>query len=437
MPIIPSLQCRFFVSTCFALSLSAKPLPAADPNDLGVVDERPVAMPCVKAGDRLMIPYLETIPGTDVSFEMVPVPGGVFWMGSTAEEMGRRADEGPRVRVKVEPMWVGATEVSQREFREFELLYEVFVEIERKNIDTKRKGVDLVTAPTPLYDPEHVYEYGNGPSYPAVAMTQYAAQQYSKWLSAMTKRQYRLPAEAEWEYACRGGTSTRYSWGDETIPVRDHAWFDGNSTTGFERVRQKLPNGFGLYDMHGNVGEWTVNAYTPDGYAWLHKGNLDVGNEEPTKADEKAIAALSTIRWPKESNHCVIRGGQWDNYVHGLRSAARLQSDDEAWKNEDASFITSPWWFTSDPARSIGFRLVRAFQPLDEETMQRFWDHTAKDVHENVAATLEMGRGRIGVLSPNLLPFFRDYREKQKAFQKELKARRQLRQIRPSRPSVE
>ena len=102
-----------------------------------------------------MVPYTSTIPGTDLSFEMVPVPGGTFMMGSPEDEEDRNDDEGPQIEVVVSPMWVAKTEVNWEQYKEFMSLYAIFKEFEaqgKRKVDDKNR-VDAITAPTELYDP--------------------------------------------------------------------------------------------------------------------------------------------------------------------------------------------------------------------------------------------------------------------------------------------
>lgn len=100
-------------------------------------------------------------------------------------------------------------------------------------------------------------------------MTQYAAKQYTKWLSRLTGQQLRLPTEAEWEHACRGGSTTHYSFGDEPEQLDEFAWYQRTRTETTHAVGQKQPNAFGLYDIPGNVMEWCIGSYTEDGYTSL------------------------------------------------------------------------------------------------------------------------------------------------------------------------
>jgi formylglycine-generating enzyme required for sulfatase activity len=363
---------------------------AATQETPGIVKEKPAEGPSVKVEEGYMVPYTYRVPGTDQSFEMIPVPGGEFLFGSPPEEADRREDEGPQVKVTVDPMWVAKTEVTWGLYKEYMELYGIFKDFESDGTrvvdDTNR--VDAITAPTELYDPTFTYEYGEDPTKPAVTMTQYSAQQFTKWISLVSGQQYRLPTEAEWEYAARAGTTTAYSWGDSADDIDDYAWYFDNADDGQVAVGSKKPNAFGLYDMHGNVAEWTVNAYTEQGYADF--------------ANKPGINATEMVVWPDLPWPCVVRGGTWESDAEDLRSAARMQTDDEEWKTDDPNFPRSPWWYTSDPSRGVGFRIFRSYKPLNKETLMKFWEPQSEDVLLDIKSRMDGGRGGMGLVDKDL-----------------------------------
>jgi len=368
----------------------AEPTTTDSGKRLGVVAEKPATGLSVKVTDGYMVPYTLTIPGTDVTLEMIPIPGGQFMMGSPADEVGRAEDEGPQVKVIAEPMWVAKREITWAQYKPYMYLYGIFKEFESKGERkvTEENRVDAITAPTELYDPTFTFEYGEEDNQPAVTMTQYSAQQYTKWLSRVTGQQYRLPTEAEWEYAARGGTQTAYSFGDSDEKIDEYAWSFDNSGLEAPMVGGKKPNPFGLYDMHGNVAELTVNEYTEDGYARY--------------VDKQPVRAAEMVVWPEWAYPVVARGGSWEMESDQLRSASRLASDDEVWKEDDPNFPKSPWWFTNDPARGVGFRLFRSYQPLGDDQIKNFWESTAEDVNDDVQARLVGGRGGLGLVDEDL-----------------------------------
>jgi formylglycine-generating enzyme required for sulfatase activity len=185
--------------------------------------------------------------------------------------------------------------------------------------------------------------------HPAVCMTQLGAKLYCRWLSAKTGRYYRLPTEAEWEYACRAGTDTAYSFGNDRGKLDQYAWYYDNSDERYHRVGKKKPNPWGLHDMHGNVAEWVLDHYVPDFYG--------PSAEKASRGGPFAV--------PKATHPRVVRGGSWDDDPHDLRSAAR-RSSTKKWSDEDPQRPTSVVWHTS--SYFVGFRVVRPLRlPSDEE----------------------------------------------------------------------
>jgi formylglycine-generating enzyme required for sulfatase activity len=189
--------------------------------------------------------------------------------------------------------------------------------------------------------------------FPAICMTHLAARVYCQWLSAKTGRYYRLPTEAEWEYACRAGTTAAYSFGDDPGQLDDYAWHYDNSDEAYHKIGEKQPNPWGLYDMHGNVAEWVLDQYFADFY----------GKFQP---DQPAVFPLAV---PKDVYPHVVRGGSWDDDPDKLRSAARVFSD-PSWKIQDPQLPQSVWYFTD--ALGVGFRVVSPLRVPTEEERKKF-----------------------------------------------------------------
>ena len=355
---------------------------------VGVSKEQPKEGPFVKVAEGFMIPYQFTVPGSEVVIEMVPVPGGKFKLGSSEDSPGHLGDEGPQVEIEVAPMWVAKYETTWKQYQLYMSMYKVFKDLQGQGIrlvDDDNK-IDAVTAPTELYDPSFTYEFGQEPNLPAVTMTQFAAKQYTKWLSKLTETQYRLPTEAEWEYSCRAGAETAYCFGDDADQLSDYGWFFDNSEETPHEVGAKKPNAFGLYDMHGNAMEWVIDGYTAEGY----------------KSITSAKSVVDAIQWPESFDQRVVRGGGFQDDPEMLRSAARLASDDEEWKLEDPNFPLSPWWYTDDPARAVGFRIVRSYEPLGEKLISKFWEIDNEDIQMDVEMRIDEGRGVLTPVDPKL-----------------------------------
>jgi len=295
--------------------------------------------------------YEEQITTSDLIFEMVPVKGGEFTMGSSLDDPNRGVDEWPAHQVEVSDFWIGKHELTWD-------LYELWMlNIDRDNRaykkleETKADALsDAVTKPTAPYTD---MTFGMGKSgYPAICMTQLSAKMYSMWMSARTGRFYRLPTEAEWEYACKAGTTTAYYFGDESEKLGEHSWFLNNSYFQYQPVGQKPANPFGLYDMHGNVWEWTLDQYAPPPSA-------------PPSAKRTNPLAIPTSLYPR-----VVKGGSWDDGVKNHRSSSRMASE-ESWKQQDPQIPKSVWYHTD--ALFVGFRLVRPREIPSIEEIEKFW----------------------------------------------------------------
>lgn len=305
-----------------------------------------------------LTPYTQSIPGTDVTIEMVPVPGGTFTMGSPEDEKGRKEDEGPRHKVKVAPFWMGKFEITWKQ-------YDLFVKERKSDLEGLLPiagadvplDADAVSLPTPPYID---MSFGMGrDGFPAINMTQYAAVYYAKWLTAKTGHFYRLPTEAEWEYACRAGRQSAYHFGDDPDKLDEYAWHYGNSGNKYQKIGTKKPNAFGLYDMHGNVAEWTMDQYSSAFYAQF----------EGETADSPWLR-------PNELYPRVVRGGSWQDDPDRLRCAARRASRSK-WKQRDPQLPKSLWWLTD--AEFVGFRLVRPKKTPSKEEMEQYWLEAMED----------------------------------------------------------
>lgn len=302
------------------------------------------------------VDYAETIPGSDAVFEMVAIPGGRFPMGSPPDEACRREDEGPIHEVEVDSFWMGRTEVTWREWEQF---YRETGTSFKAITAAEAAELDGVTGPTPPYgSPDQ--GWGRG-SRPAITMTHYAAGRYCKWLSRKTGVVYRLPTEAEWEYAARGGSAgpyffpgnpkdfTQRRWinsilGADTAVIQRFAWYANNSGGRTHPSGTKQLNPFGLEHMYGNVKEFCSDWYAADTY-------VNEAAEEPLRNPDGPAAG---------SEH-VIRGGSYLSDAADLRSAARDHTRREAWLLTDPQMPKSVWWYSD--CFDVGFRVVREFRP--------------------------------------------------------------------------
>jgi formylglycine-generating enzyme required for sulfatase activity len=209
-----------------------------------------------------------------LGMKLVLIPAGEFMMGSPVNETGRGGDEGPQHKVRISrPFYMAATEVTQKHWRA----------VMDKKGDNYFKGDDL----------------------PMERMTWDEAQEFCQKLSAREGRTYRLPTEAEWEYACRAGTTTRYSFGDDESRLGEYAWCYANGGSKTHPVGLKKPNPWGLYDMHGNVLEWCSD--------WYARG---YGVKDPN-------TAVVDPTGPEKGAHRVLRGGCWCDPPHSCRSARK------------------------------------------------------------------------------------------------------------------
>jgi len=226
--------------------------------------------------------------------EMVVIPAGSFVMGSN-----KSSDEQPTHSVNLRSFLMGKTEVTQEQ-------WEAVMGYNR----TTKKGLTL----------------------PVVQVTWDEIQQFIAKLNQKTGQKYRLPSESEWEYSARAGTTTEWSFGDDESKLGNYAWFARNGGGRTQAVGQKLPNAFGLFDVHGNVWEWTQDCQHIT-YAGA-----------PTDGSAWTTGCLNTLR--------VLRGGSWVSSPSVLRSANRGKS------NPDGQYFRG-LNLPGNPSDDDGFRLAR------------------------------------------------------------------------------
>ena len=298
--------------------------------------------------------FTETIPGTAASINMIAVPGGEFTMGSPSDEPFRKENEGPQRKVKVSPFFMGEVEVTWDQFWAFysETMSEGRTPPAVIYANNSREDIDAVSGPTPPFGlPDQGWGMG---SRPAITMTHYSAQTFCQWLSLKTGRKYRLPTEAEWEYAARGGTDTPYFFEGnpkklsnegflkgifkpDTTGIYSHAVYVNNSGNRTQDPSEAKPNPFGLKNMLGNVMEYCEDWYAEDAYKAIADGELDP-------------------KGPAEGTEHVVRGGHYNSDAADLRSAARAHTENDKWLKTDPQNPKSIWWYSD--VKGIGFRVV-------------------------------------------------------------------------------
>jgi formylglycine-generating enzyme required for sulfatase activity len=237
---------------------------------------------------QTLSPFIETIPGTSIKFEMIPLPAGTITLNKTA--------------ATIKPVWIGKTEVTWDEYDIYAFTLDVS---ENKKIGE----LDAIARPTKPYGaPDRGFGHRG---YPALSMTLHAAQEYCRWLSAKTGKKYRLPTEAEWEYACRAGGTEKLS----REKLDQFAWFWDNAENKTHPVAAKSPNLWGVYDMLGNAAEWVVSS------------------------DSLPVVAGGSFKDKAEKIHCGLRTKQTPN-----------------WNMTDPQLPKSKWWLSD--ATFVGFRVV-------------------------------------------------------------------------------
>jgi formylglycine-generating enzyme required for sulfatase activity len=286
--------------------------------------------------------YEQTIAGTSIKFKMIAVAGGKFKMGSPPTEKNRETDETQK-DVEVSPFWMGTHEVT---FAEWDAYF-------KDNSLPQSKTIDGVTRATPQYI-DLTWGMGRDGNHPTNSMSQLAAVMYCKWLYSKTGIFYRLPTEAEWEFACKGG-ATGKSLGTDAASLKEYGYFKDNSSGAFHHVGEKKPNALGIFDMLGNLSEWTLDQYDATGYG---------------KLTAKDPLATPASKYPR-----VTRGGSYLDDAKELRCSNRIPSDAK-WNQRDPQIPKSKWWLTD--GAGVGFRVVRPLKQLSKEEIESFYNSYLK-----------------------------------------------------------
>ena len=266
---------------------------------------------------------------SSVGAKLILIPPGEFLMGSTDEQIAaalkaadeinanqqtkdriQKAESPQHVVIITKPFLMSATEVSISQFRKFVETTKYVTEAERYGFGDSASHVqdDKVT------DEQKQRNWRRPGSAvaddsPVAQISWNDAVEYCKWLSEQEKRTYRLPTEAEWEYACRAGTTTQYSFGDNYAELAKYGWHDKNAAGKSHPVGTLLPNPFGLFDMHGNVQEWCGDYFDEK---WYEKKSAN----DPLG--------------PTAGFNRVLHGGFWSNNATHCRSAYRVSSEPSA-----------------------------------------------------------------------------------------------------------
>lgn len=283
--------------------------------------------------------YKQKLPESTLEYAFVPIPGGSFTMGSPSTEKSRKPDEGPQKQISISAFWMGAFEVTHDQFGLF---------FRDENLSQGSK-IDAVTRPTAQYI-DLSWNMGKDGGFPVNSMSVDAAMMFCRWLYEKTGIFYRLPTEAEWEYACRAGTKTTYFFGNDPALIGQYAWTKTNSKGKYQKVGQKKPNPWGLYDMLGNLAEWTLDQYSKDYFS--NSTNIDP-------------LIKPTSRYPRS-----VRGGSYQDDASTMRAAARRFSAVE-WNVRDPQIPKSRWWLTD--GMFVGFRIVRPFVQPSKEEAENFY----------------------------------------------------------------
>jgi len=352
----------------------------ADDNTLRWQDTPPASGKFVRSDRGYMIAYDQLIPGTNEIIRMIPVPGGIVRLQppieiDNSEDAITTESKTPRKKeateIKLAPFWISETEITMEQLMPYRQLY---YRIKKKRPDKSVKPlefghVDGVTGPTEVYAPDIHFQFAMQPDAAAPSASQYTARQYTKWLSLLTKHEYRLPMRSQWQHACRAesarnqaaekqATESPTPTSNETDLDR-HAVYFGNAPAYLTLlVRRKLPNAWGLFDMRGNAAEWVIEDTAATGMRDGH----------------------------------VAMGGHLDSDAEDCQCDSMIRSN-ESWWDDDPDFLRSPWWMTSNDGLMTGFRIIAPLAPMSAQEKQIAWEPDSEELLDDVESRIDEGRG--------------------------------------------
>lgn len=270
--------------------------------------------------------YTAAIPGSKVTFTMVPVPAGNLILPPT--QTGTKSKT-----ISLSAFWMGKYEITHDEFELF---------LKDENIP-QNSMADAITRPSPQYI-DLTWGMGREGGFPANSMQQMTALMYCKWLYDKTGIFYRLPTEAEWQYAAIANAPVSKN-------LDKIAWHKGNTGGYYQKVGQKEPNAWGLYDMLGNVAEWTLDQ-------WTENWGEQIGTKDPLIQPEKP-----RVR--------TVRGGSFESDPKDVTVYARVGWK-ASWNKRDPQIPKSKWWLTD--GAFTGFRIVRPLQQPTPAEIEAFFN---------------------------------------------------------------
>ncbi|MEO1523839.1 MAG: formylglycine-generating enzyme family protein [Planctomycetota bacterium] len=375
-PITRLLYCFLPLQLLITIAAGAEPQTSKNRR---LVRERPTKGPFVETDKGFMVPYTQRIPGSNATIEMIPIRAGRVTLGPlpalpeyASVESSRSKSAKPGATVDFPAFWMSKYEVTMEQFLPYRELYYKHKrdpEYVRRSTGLKLDGVDAVTGPTEVYEPAYIFEYATKPNSPVPTVTQFGARQYTKWLSLVTGETYRLPFRSEWQHACRAGSTTKYSFGDDASRLNEFAVYydESDSASASDEIETllvgtKKPNPWGLFDMHGNVAEWVIEDTATYGLIEGH----------------------------------VACGGSW--LVAGsdeCQSDSVIRSDRDWW-SDDPDFPRSSWWMTSEESRGTGFRILSPLESPTADEARIYWEVDSDSLRTDVQSRVDEGRGSLG-----------------------------------------